>query len=71
MKSTFLEMSDLPLEESQIRAWKDCFKVLKEQLPEIATAYPGFDIVFEYVLPYESGRRPDVLLICKEKNHNS
>lgn len=67
MKRNFEIISDLPLGESQVRAWKDCFDVLEDQLPEIADVYPGFSIVFEYVLPYESGRRPDVLLVCNEQ----
>ncbi|MBR5471581.1 MAG: DUF2075 domain-containing protein [Oscillibacter sp.] len=67
MKTSFTTMIEMPLGESQIRAWKDCFDVLVEQLPEIAKTHPNFDIVFEYCLPYESGRRPDVLLISKEQ----
>ena len=67
MKSTFISTHELPLGESQVRAWRDCFHVLKDQLPPIAEQHPGFDIVFEYVLPYESGRRPDVLLVSQEQ----
>ena len=67
MKDSFEAMLEMPLGESQIRAWKDCFDVLKEQLPSVARVCPNFDIVFEYCLPYESGRRPDVLLISKEQ----
>ena len=67
MKASFEAMLEMPLGESQIRAWKDCFDVLKEQLPYVAQVCPNFDIVFEYCLPYESGRRPDVLLISKEQ----
>lgn len=67
MKAAFATVVELPLGESQVRAWKDCFDVLQEQLPEIAKTHPNFDIVFEYCLPYESGRRPDVLLISAEQ----
>ena len=67
MKASFEAMLEMPLGESQIRAWKDCFDVLKEQLPSVAQLCPNFDIVFEYCLPYESGRRPDVLLVSKEQ----
>lgn len=67
MKAGFGRMFDLPLGEAQVRAWKDCFQVLVDQLPTIAETYPNFDIVFEYCLPYESGRRPDVLLISNEQ----
>lgn len=67
MKDAFQHLLKMPLSDSQVRAWKDCFDVLTEQLPPIAVTHPNFDIVFEYCLPYESGRRPDVLLISKEQ----
>lgn len=67
MKAAFATMLEMPLGEAQIRAWKDCFDVLMEQLPPIAETHPNFDIVFEYCLPYESGRSPDVLLVSKEQ----
>lgn len=66
MKETFKKNLDLVLGNSQVEAWRDCFRVLVNELKEIAASYPGFDIVFEYILPYESGRRPDVLLLSKE-----
>ena len=67
MKTRFPEVIDLPLGDSQVHAWEDCFYVLQDQLPHIAEKCPAFHIVFEYVLPYESGRRPDVLLVSKEE----
>lgn len=67
MKDAFQDLFEMPLSDSQIGAWKDCFDVLLEQLPPVAASHPNFDIVFEYCLPYESGRRPDVLLISKEQ----
>ena len=67
MKEAFQDLVEMPLGESQVRAWKDCFDVLMEQLPAIYKTHPNFDVVFEYCLPYESGRRPDVLLISKEQ----
>lgn len=67
MKQSFKEILAFPLEESQVTAWKDCCKVLKKQLNSFANDYPGFYVVFEYLLPYESGRRPDVLLVSKEQ----
>lgn len=67
MQKNFAHILSLPLGESQVRAWKDCFRVLKNELPAIAAARPEFDIVFEYCLPYEAGRRPDVLLISQEQ----
>lgn len=63
MRSAFKEEVDLPLEQSQISAWDDCFDVLRRELDN---CYSDFNIVFEYVLPYENGRRPDVLLVAEE-----
>lgn len=63
MRSAFKEEIDLPLGQSQIDAWADCYDVLQRELVGDLT---GFSIVFEYVLPYENGRRPDVLLVSNE-----
>ena len=49
MRSAFKEESDLPLGQSQINAWSDCYDVLQR---ELAGDLTGFNIVFEYVLPY-------------------
>lgn len=57
---------DFPLEENenrgQIKAWKNCFKVMQSALANAKNTDTNY-IVFEYKLPYEGGRRPDVLLI--------
>jgi len=63
MRSAFKEEVSLPLSQSQIDAWDDCFDVLQGELRECCA---DFDIVFEYVLPYENGRRPDVVLVSEE-----
>ena len=66
MKSGFHESYLMALGALQINVWKDCFRVLQRELPAFHQIHPGFHIVFEYALPYESGRRPDVLLVCNE-----
>ena len=66
MKSAFSDEYMLSLGKSQIHAWEDCFDVLQDELPEFDEEAPGFSIIFEYALPYESGRRPDVLLVSGE-----
>lgn len=55
----------LELGELQKLAWADCFKHLKAELSK-CTIPDGY-IVFEYVLPMEGGRRPDVLLLIENK----
>lgn len=51
---------------SQRRAWYDCFNILREQVTllklDTDLAENSF-IVFEYELPREKGRRPDVLIL--------
>lgn len=56
-----------PLHEAQITAWVDCYEVLQHTLPIIGAQHPGLSIIFEYELPYEAGRRPDVVLLSKEQ----
>ncbi len=67
MRSNFAENSPLPLDPSQINAWKDCYNVLHSVLPDFDNSHPGFAVIFEYQLPYESGRRPDVVLLSQEQ----
>ena len=68
MKSAFNEEYILSLGESQVNAWKDCFQQLQielQKLPDETKA--SLNIIFEYALPYESGRRPDVILLNSEQ----
>lgn len=67
MQSTFLDKYTLDLSNSQVNAWIDCFRCLKKYLPLLNDANKSFSIIFEYSLPYESGRRPDVLLVSREQ----
>ena len=55
-----LEIGDL-----QIVAWKDCFEHLQRELAKLADS-DGY-IIFEYILPMEGGRRPDVILLIENK----
>lgn len=66
MCNSFNSLYHLPLEEPQEKAWRDCFKVLQNELVSVNDKYPGLQIIFEYALPYESGRRPDVILLSEE-----
>lgn len=54
---------DFPLDEDenrgQVKAWKNCFKVMQKALASAKHPDTNY-IVFEYKLPYEGGRRPDV-----------
>lgn len=62
VKSTFLEEHLVELSDSQINAWVDSFRVMQN-----INLNPNLSIIFEYVLPYESGRRPDIILLSNEQ----
>ncbi|MGG7160082.1 DNA/RNA helicase domain-containing protein [Clostridium baratii] len=63
----YIESYTLPLKKSQITAWRDCFKFLKDQLENIDKEYLDLSIIFEYMLPLEKCRRPDVILLFNKK----
>ena len=60
--ANFKEEHVLELSKEQINAWIDSFRVMKT-----LSLDPNINIIFEYVLPYEGGRRPDVILLTKEQ----
>lgn len=51
--------------ELQIAAWKDCFHFLQNVFPKVISEIncSEWGIIFEYELPREGGRRPDVLFL--------
>ena len=52
----------------QISAWKNSIKILQQEFKKLTlinTISSDWTIVFEYELPREGGRKPDVLLISK------
>lgn len=61
IKSTFLKEHLVDLSDSQIHAWIDSFRVMQN-----INLDSNLSIIFEYVLPYESGRRPDVILLSND-----
>jgi DUF2075 family protein len=50
---------------SQKRAWKNEIAVLRSALEEAPSAEDWF-VILEYELPFEGGRRPDVILLAGE-----
>ena len=63
--SFVINFPGLELGELQKRAWVDCFHHLQKELSKRAQS-DGY-IIFEYALPMEGGRRPDVLLLVENK----
>ena len=50
----------------QVSAWKNSIKILKKEFKNFANL-AKYTLIFEYMLPREGGRRPDVILLSK--NH--
>ena len=67
MENNFREKHNLKLEQGQILAWEDSFDWLKKILVKIEEIKKNFNIIFEYELPYEGGRRIDVIILSNEK----
>jgi len=55
-----------PADESQQAAWNHSFDLLQMELKKLVQSTPAagnFTIIFEYELPRERGRRPDVIIL--------
>lgn len=53
--------------QNQIQAWIDSFRVLKSQIQRLVALKPeaiGWHCIFEYELPREGGRRPDLVILA-------
>ena len=64
--NNFVESNGFPVGESQIVSWKDCVAFL-QGLMRRSDIFENATLVFEYLLPLEGGRRPDVILLTEEK----
>lgn len=60
-----VESRGFSVEEPQIKSWKACLEFLYKQLYEYKDE--ELYIVLEYFLPLEGGRRPDILVLYKNK----
>jgi len=59
-----------PADESQKAAWEHEFDILQFELKKLVKAKSitgNFSIIFEYELPRERGRRPDVIILGSSK----
>jgi DUF2075 family protein len=66
LENHHLRCMNAPASESQINAWRECFQILQKQLIYLIEQAPitrSWSIVFEYELPRERGRRPDVIIL--------
>ena len=59
----------MPPDAQQVQAWRSCDLLLKRALREVVSLRPPasrWTILFEYVLPRERGRRPDVVVLADD-----
>lgn len=64
LRNKKIDEKDMNISESQVKAWKDCFKFLKENLTGINK---NIDLLFEYSLPGTIHERPDVIILTEKK----
>lgn len=65
--SSYIKSYDLPLDDLQVNAWGNCYDFLVNSFQQIGDGYGEVQIVFEYMLPLEKYRRPDVILLFEKK----
>ncbi len=63
----YISGNNLEVDEKQEEAWKDCFDFLKKTIPELPSEYMNSHLLFEYMLPLERGRRPDIVMLMNNK----
>ncbi len=64
------EFLNSQIDPGQHRAWRNCFSSLSTYLDDLCQSHPDvlkWFIIFEYVLPRERGRRPDVVILSKDQ----
>lgn len=65
-----LDVMLMPPDRSQITAWSSCVEMLHRVLGDLVSKREDsaqWHIAFEYVLPRERGRRPDVIILADDK----
>ncbi|MBD2092886.1 DUF2075 domain-containing protein [Microcoleus sp. FACHB-1515] len=50
---------------TQQQAWQDCYQILRSQLVNLRDR--NWTLIFEYELPREGGRRPDLVLLADDR----
>lgn len=65
MKRNYFYMTGKQASELQVKAWTDCFEKSQSLFKQCAF-YPCY-IIFEYQMPRQGGRRPDILLLTGDK----
>lgn len=63
---SYIEQLDLEVGESQRKSWRECIKYLKNTFID-SKLYDDVYILLEYCIPLSCYRRPDVILLFKNK----
>ena len=63
----YTEAKGFVVEEGQIAAWDACIDFLNHQNELLNNTTYDITCIFEYFLPLEGGRRPDVIMLFDEK----
>ena len=66
LETHHLRCMNSPADQSQILAWEHSFDILQRELTTLVQSKPAignYTIIFEYELPRERGRRPDVIIL--------
>ena len=71
MKTHFSQVCEFPASESQVNAWRDTFRNLKESLISLPNYYGDLMLVFEYCLPKKYRgifvlKRSDVTIVSRD-----
>ncbi|MDP2858742.1 MAG: DUF2075 domain-containing protein, partial [Bacillota bacterium] len=67
LQAHHLRCMNMAADGGQMAAWRESFRILKQQFPSLISLRPGaadWKVVFEYELPRERGRRPDLVLLA-------
>ena len=70
LRKQLTELLNLPINVGQLRAWSSSLQSLKitlSQLIDLKQDAGDWHIIFEYILPRENGRRPDVIILSPEQ----
>lgn len=63
---TYMSGKNALVEGSQVKSWQDCICFLQDELKGLELNRE-LSLIFEYELPFEGGRRPDVILLSENK----
>src|SRR5437660_12093649 len=66
LRESHRELYHEPASEGQVSVWRNELRILREALAQCQDAQ-GWGLVLEYELPFEGGRRPDVVLLAGDK----